>query len=394
MIPNISRPCGVWGTRSMDNGKSQKNSFTRLKKDIMKKVLLIVVGSVAVGVIFLVFFVDGIFQDSFAKFMVGFFTLIGFDKMDANNLYFNLFMNKKYFWLLAGLLVIISIAFYITLSRFTLYFNEISNGVDELAKEERNTIKLSPELDFMEDKLNEVNDKLYQKERDAKEAEQRKNDLVVYLAHDIKTPLTSIVGYLNLLQESPDMPIENRAKYTDITLEKAYRLEELINEFFDITRFNLQTIVLEKTKVDIGLMLRQMTDEFHPSFEAKGLTVNSDITDGLIIDGDNLKLARVLNNVIKNAISYSDEKGSIRITAMHQNKVIVIKISNTGNPIPQDKLDIIFEKFYRLDQSRSTDKGGSGLGLAIAQKIIVAHGGQIHADSNERGTTFTIDLPA
>lgn len=377
----------------MNNYSTDTNSFSKLKRNIMLRVIFIVLGSVAVGLVFLFVFVDGIFQDTFADFMVGFFQLLGFDRDDANFLYFNIFMDKKTAWLLIGFFMILPIAFYIALLKLIKYFDEVTKGVDELAKEKSEPIQLSPELDFMEEKLNEVNDKLRQRELNAKEAEQRKNDLVVYLAHDIKTPLTSIIGYLNLLKESPDLSIENRAKYTDITLEKAYRLEELINEFFDITRFNLQSIVLDKTKVNIGLMLMQITDEFYPSFEEKNLKTNLNIKDDLIINGDSQKLGRVFSNIIKNAISYSRNDGDILIKAFKENERIILEISNTGDPIPQDKLDAIFEKFYRLDKSRATDKGGSGLGLAIAKEIVIAHGGLISANSSEELTTFIINLP-
>lgn len=357
------------------------------------KVVTVILISVAIGILFLVFFVDGVFQKSFADFMIGLFTFLGLSHDDANFLYFRVFMNQKDMWLLIGLLIIMAVAFYISLSRFTKYFTEISDGVDKLTEDDEETIKLSDELDFMEDKLNEVKYNLKKKDRDAKDAEQRKNDLVVYLAHDIKTPLTSVIGYLNLLNESPNLSLEDRAKYTNITMEKAYRLEELINEFFDITRFNLQSIVLDKTDIDIDLMLRQVADEFYPSFEAKGLSVSVAVEDALTIKGDSQKLARVINNIIRNAISYSNEGGEILINAKDADTHIIIRITNTGETIPEDKLEAIFEKFYRLDKSRSTHKGGSGLGLAIAKEIVASHGGEISVTSRDSKTTFTIFLP-
>ena len=371
----------------------RQNSFRKLKYNILLKVVLIILGSVALGVIFLVVFVDGIFQDSFARFMIDLFRFFGMDWEQANYLYFKVFMNKKSMWMLTGLLVIMAIAFYIALSTFTKYFYEISDGVDKMTDEDDESIKLSSELDFMEVKLNEVKSELKKKEREARESEQRKNDLVLYLAHDIKTPLTSVIGYLSLLSEDPEMPIESRAKYMDITLKKAHRLEELINEFFDITKFNLQTILLDKTNINIELMLRQIADEFYPVLEMKVLKVNIDVEEGLSLSGDSQKLARVFNNIIKNAISYSGNENSINISAESNHGKIIVKITNTGDTIPKDKLDSIFEKFYRLDHSRSSDKGGSGLGLAIAKEIVTAHEGTITAESHRGQTTFTIMLP-
>jgi two-component system sensor histidine kinase VanS len=244
-----------------------------------------------------------------------------------------------------------------------------------------------------ENKLNQIKNNLEKQKKAALDAEQRKNDLVVYLAHDIKTPLTSVIGYLSLLDEAPDMPPEQKSKYVGITLEKAYRLEELINEFFEITRFNLQTIVLNKEKINLLFMLQQMADEFYPMLAPQGKQISVNVPDGLTLWGDADKLARVFNNILKNAIAYSDENSVIDISAGQQDKNIVITFMNQGNPIPQAKLDTIFEKFYRLDSARSTNTGGAGLGLAIAQEIVTAHNGTISVESNPENTTFTVKLP-
>ena len=131
---------------------------------------------------------------------------------------------------------------------------------------------------------------------------QRKSDLITYLAHDMRTPLASIIGYLSLLDEVPEMPADQRAKYVGITLDKAYRLEQLIEEFFEITRFNLQTIVINKQKLDLGLLLQQMADEFYPLVEPDGKNIRVEIPESLLYKGDGDKLARVFNNIIKNAV--------------------------------------------------------------------------------------------
>jgi len=205
--------------------------------------------------------------------------------------------------------------------------------------------------------------------------------------------LTSVIGYLSLLDEAHDMPPEQKAKYVGITLEKAYRLEQLINEFFEITRFNLQTIVLNKEKINLLFMLQQMADEFYPMLAPQEKQVSVNVPDGLTLWGDADKLARVFNNILKNAIAYSYENNVIDISATQQDKSIVITFTNQGNPIPREKLETIFEKFYRLDSARSTNTGGAGLGLAIAQEIVTAHDGSISVESNPENTTFTVKLP-
>jgi two-component system sensor histidine kinase VanS len=291
------------------------------------------------------------------------------------------------------ILVFLVILLKFIISWFTKYFDEVSAGMDKLAEESDDEITLSPELDFMENKLNQIKNNLEKQQKAALDAEQRKNDLVVYLAHDIKTPLTSVIGYLSLLDEAPDMPPEQKAKYVGITLEKAYRLEQLINEFFEITRFNLQTIVLNKEKINLLFMLQQMADEFYPMLTPQGKQMSVNVPDGLTLWGDADKLARVFNNILKNAIAYSYEDSVIDISAQQQDKNIIITFTNQGNPIPREKLETIFEKFFRLDTSRSTNTGGAGLGLAIAKEIVNAHGGNIFVQSNTEKTVFTVVLP-
>ncbi len=276
---------------------------------------------------------------------------------------------------------------------FTRFFDRIVNGIDQLAEEADAPIRMGGELEFMEVKLNEVRQKLKQRAEAAKREEQRKNDLVVYLAHDIRTPLTSVIGYLSLLDEAPDMPAEQRAKYTRITLDKANRLEKLINEFFEITRYNSLQSKLEKEPIDLYYMLVQLTDEFYPILNERGNTAVLEAEETLSVGGDSTKLARVFNNILKNAAAYSDPGTPILITAKKVGASVLISFQNQGPTIPAGKLSAIFEKFFRLDEARASDTGGSGLGLSIAKEIVTLHGGTIQAQSNERRTTFTVKLP-
>jgi two-component system sensor histidine kinase VanS len=265
--------------------------------------------------------------------------------------------------------------------------------MQQLLTESDQEIELSPEMEPIAKEMNKIKSALRKKEQDAQNAEQRKNDLVVYLAHDIKTPLTSVIGYLSLLDEAPDMPAEQKAKYVNITLEKAFRLEQLINEFFEITRYNLQTILLEKQEINLSYMLLQMADEFYPQLSASGKAAVVNAPDELLIYADPDKLARVFNNIMKNAIAYGYNDSVIKIDAALQEADVLITISNQGNTIPAHKLETIFDKFFRLDDARSSSTGGAGLGLAIAKSIVTAHGGTIQAESKEEQTVFTVILP-
>ena len=240
----------------------------------------------------------------------------------------------------------------------------------------------------------EIKSALLENERRLKEETTRKNDLIAYLAHDLKTPLTSVIGYLSLLDEAQDMPPEQRAKYTRITLDKAYRLEKMINEFFDITRYNLQEIAIQKEPVDLYYLLVQLTDEMLPVLEKNGNTVSLQADERLTVPGDPDKLARVFGNVLKNAAAYSYPDTEIVISAQEQAGAVTICFMNRGKTIPQNKLNSLFEKFYRLDEARTSGTGGAGLALAIAREIVTLHGGTITAESRDKTVTFTVTLPA
>ena len=234
---------------------------------------------------------------------------------------------------------------------------------------------------------------MVQKEESLKQESQRKNDLITYLAHDLKTPLTSVMGYLSLLDEAPDMPEVQKKKYTHIALEKAERLEGLIEEFFEITQYNLQNIFLEKEDLDLSYMLMQMTEEFYPVLAAHGNEIKLEIEDDLHLYADPDRLARVFNNILKNAVAYSYPNTPITVRAYRNKGKILLSFENHGKNIPKEKLDSIFEKFFRLDSSRRTNTGGAGLGLAIAKEIVELHGGRISAISQEEKVTFTVELP-
>ena len=260
--------------------------------------------------------------------------------------------------------------------------------------EEKGNIDIFPkEYAEISAQMSEIKSTMQRHEQMLKEEASRKNDLIAYLAHDLKTPFTSVIGYLALLDEAQDMPIEQKTKYVNIALSKALRLEKLINEFFDITRYNLQQIDLEKESINLCHMLVQMTDEFYPLLNAHGNQTEVCVDEEVTVYGDSMKLARVFNNILKNAIYYSYPDTIIKIWAESTDTDVWIYFCNKGKTIPAGKLNSIFEKFFRMDEARSTNTGGAGLGLAIAKEIITLHGGKITAESENESTTFRISLP-
>lgn len=319
---------------------------------------------------------------------------MGLGHEDAFLLYHNYFRGVREAFFAAAILLIFSLLLWYLFRWMTRYFKEINQGIDCLLAEQGENIRLSPEMLPFEVKLNTVKDILLQREREARTAEQRKNELVVYLAHDIRTPLTSIIGYLNLLEQIPDLPDGEKAKYVHISLEKTYRLEQMINEFFEITRYNTQQIELSKKPVDLRYLLEQVIDEHIPLFTNRGNYVTFQAEGPLEMCGDADKLARVFNNLLKNAAAYSEAGTEVIVKAVRtDDDNVTVAVTTCGKPIPRDKLDVLFEKFYRLDEARTSNTGGTGLGLAIVKEIVVLHGGTITADSSEGQTTFTVKLP-
>ncbi len=272
-------------------------------------------------------------------------------------------------------------------------FGRVYKSINAFVNEDGQILSFPKSYSEVELKLSDIHLKVVENRRKAIEAEKKKDDLVMYLAHDLKTPLTSVIGYLTLLDESRELTAEQRAKFVGISLDKAYRLEQLINEFFEITRFNINTVTLERNRIDLNMMLEQMADEFYPMLSEKNLTVQMDIPEHIIMFADADKIARVFDNLLKNAVNYSYENTVIKIGARIRRNKVIIKFRNLCDEIPQNKLDRLFEKFYRMDSSRNSSSGGSGLGLAISKQITELHGGSITAKSSPEHTDFTVVLP-
>lgn len=273
------------------------------------------------------------------------------------------------------------------------YIDEIGKATEELVNKDVEYIELPDELEEIQKRMNHLKRESEKNEKLAKENEEKKDELIVYLAHDIKTPLTSMIGYLSILDVIDDMPKKKQKNYISIALDKSYRLEDLINELFDVARFNYEKIVLEKEELNLNLMLEQIIDDFYPTLRELNKSIKLNYNEPISINGDSDKLSRVFNNLIKNAISYSKEESEIVINLKKDNNNAIVEVINKGKQISKEKLSKIFEKFYRLDSARTSRTGGSGLGLAIAKDIVELHNGTIIAESNEEETTFRVTLP-
>lgn len=273
------------------------------------------------------------------------------------------------------------------------YIGDVIRSAKELTEPTDKPIVLPPDIAEAQYELNLVRESALRSAAIARESEQRKNDMIVYLAHDLKTPLTSVIGYLTLLRDEPDISDESRAKYTAVALDRSQRLEELINEFFDITRFSLTTLALDARRIDFSLLLSQTISEFSPIFSEHFLTANVDIQSNVYLICDPDKLERVFDNILRNAVNYSYPDTEIEFTMTADDNSVTVTCKNRGHTIPKEKLDRIFEQFFRVDTARQSQTGGAGLGLAIAKEIVTLHGGTISAASEDERVEFTVKIP-
>ena len=348
--------------------------------------------TIAAGCIYLLYslFLKGRFADLIVSVNQ---KLFGLDYDAARTLYQWTFRNHIELVFVVGMVLVFFITFRIYLNWFAKYFMEINNGIDDIVRESIREVSLPPELSATEKKINTVKHTLEKQKLDMKLAEQRKNDMVMYLAHDLKTPLASVIGYLNLLCDEGQISEELRQKYLSVSLEKAERLEDLINEFFEIAKFNLSNITLQYSRISLVRLLEMLLYEFQPMLHEKNLECNLMVPEDIMIRCDADKIQRVFDNLLKNAVIYSFEGTDINIAVVGQGEDVEITFTNHGDTIPEEKLERVFEQFYRLDASRSTSSGGAGLGLAIAKQIIELHHGAIMARSENEIIEFKVILP-
>nr|WP_296459660.1 HAMP domain-containing sensor histidine kinase [uncultured Acetatifactor sp.] len=387
-IRNILKRSG--GTATKSKTKDKDADYSAFQVRIMWRFCTSALVSTAIVILLYLF----LWKERMGEWILRLIELwMDIDHEDAFYVYNDYFRGIKEVFFAAAIVLIFLLLLVFLFRWLTRYFREINQGIDCLLSDREEQIRLSQEMQPFEIKLNTVQNILIQREQAARAAEQRKNELVMYLAHDIRTPLTSIIGYLRLLEQIPDLPDEEKEKYVHISLEKTYRLEKMINEFFEITCYNTQQITIASKAIDLYYLLAQVIDEHLPLFTEHGNYITFHAAESLEVCGDPERLARVFNNLLKNAVAYSSKGTEITVNAEETPEHIVVTVSNHGKTIPDDKLETLFEKFYRLDESRTSNTGGTGVGLAIAKEIVLLHGGTITADSKNGLTAFTVTLP-
>ena len=276
------------------------------------------------------------------------------------------------------------------------YITKISTAIRNISEGDLNTmveVAGDDEFSAMAANLNKMMEDIRELMDKERESERTKNELITNVAHDLRTPLTSIIGYLELLSGPASLTPEMEKKYLQITYTKAKRLEKLIEDLFGFTKLNYGKVSMKVSKVDIVKLLSQLLEEFYPNFMDKNLAyeLQSNVPAKIITADGNL-LARLFDNLINNAIKYGAEGKKIEVKIHAAETIVTVSVTNYGYVIPKEELPLLFEKFYRVEQSRSTNTGGTGLGLAIARNIVDMHGGTIGVTSDLNGTVFTVRL--
>lgn len=322
----------------------------------------------------------------------------------------SLTIELKYFISFMISLVVFLFIFFDLMNITLKYLTDLSGTIQEVTNGDYNVqvpIEYDDELGLLAANINALAITLRKKEEESailkenerlafdaeRNAEKQKNDLITNVAHDLRTPLTTIVGYLELIKNNDKLSKEDIQKYSSVAYEKSKRLQSMMDDLFDFTRLDQDNVKVHMTTINISELIMQIVDEFYPSFQEHDLTpVVSVSSQNLFIKGDGQLLARVFDNLLSNAVKYGQDHNEIKIEILNDEQTVSIKIMNYGNPINKDDLPYIFDKFYRSDSSRSSSTGGTGLGLAIAKNVIQIHNGKIFATSHKDKTTFVVVL--
>lgn len=298
-------------------------------------------------------------------------------------------------YVVSGILLF-SVTFLLLQESSIRYISHISDAIQNISEGDLNTtidVIGDDEFSSMAANLNKMAKDIRQLMEKERESERTKNELITNVAHDLRTPLTSIIGYLELLAGNTRIDPEMQHKYIEIAYGKSKRLEKLIEDLFGFTKLNYGKMSMHVAQLDLVKLLGQLLEEAYPNFAEKNLSydLQSNVPAKMISADGNL-LARLFDNLIGNAIKYGADGKRVLVQIFAGKEVVTVSVTNYGYVIPPDELPLIFNKFYRVERSRSSSTGGTGLGLAIAKEIVDMHGGTIGVTSDLNGTVFTVKL--
>ncbi|MDT2613627.1 sensor histidine kinase [Enterococcus dongliensis] len=316
----------------------------------------------------------------------------------ANNLGSDIFWSGRNFMIPFFVLLDVLIVFWRLIRRYRqMQLRHIINELHYIANgnyDYRIPFELRGDLSKVVDSINGLVDSTVAAIEDEREIEKSKDELITNVSHDIRTPLTSIIGYLGLIEDGQYQNKEEILKYTSIAYNKAKQMKSLVEDLFEYSKVRQPSVPVNTVSFDMVQLLEQLAADFELEAHKKAIQIQVDTTENqLVMDGDTEKLVRVFNNLITNALKYGGNADKIVIEIEKTKNEAVVTVKNNGQPIPREALEQLFDRFYRVDGSRSQEISGTGLGLAIAQNIVNLHGGYIYAQSNEEWTSFIIHLP-
>lgn len=278
--------------------------------------------------------------------------------------------------------------------KYFIEINEYMKVISDCTLDQKIPENHKEELGKLAQNINEIIERLNKSIEEERRAEQTKYDLITNVSHDLRTPLTSILGYLELIDRDKYKDEVELRHYVNIAYEKSKRLNVLINDLFEYTIMRNNTVKLKKQEINIVELLNQVILEFRLQLRNKNMKCRTYFSeDKFLVNGDAMKLARSFENLISNGMKYGYETEYIDVVTRKEDSYVVIEVINYGEPIPNIDLPFVFERFYRVEKSRSQFTGGSGLGLAITKSIIELHEGKIFVESNYDRTVFIIKLP-
>lgn len=289
------------------------------------------------------------------------------------------------------------IYFLLFIKRIVKDMTYISDRIIDIAdgkSDEKIIIERQDEIGEIAGRINEMTEQINQLITSERDALQRNKDLIACVAHDLRTPITSVKGYLDLALDTKHYDLEQRQKYVRIAQTKANRLEYLIHDLFNYTKLTSGEITLHRSKIDLVQLVEQMVEEFYPLFQEEELECTTKYNISYLeMNMDGELIARAVQNLLSNAIKYGKDGKHVYVELECLEQEVQIRVTNYGLVIPEESIKHLFDKFYRVERSRNVKTGGTGLGLNIAQEIVHLHGGRIQVTSGASGTCFTIALP-
>ncbi|WP_455799872.1 sensor histidine kinase [Clostridium butyricum] len=256
-------------------------------------------------------------------------------------------------------------------------------------------IKSNNYITDLANNINNISSQLKERTIEEKRAEQTKNELITNVSHDLRTPLTSIIGYLEVMESGKYRDEVELMYYIDIVYEKAKRLNLLINDLFELSKMKNSNIDIKKSTINLGELIGQVTAYLNYQFEKANMEARLHFYDeNIIVDANSEKLVRAFENLLTNSIKYGKDGCYVDINTRLEDNEAVIEIINYGDSISEIDLPYIFDRFFRVEKSRNSNISGSGLGLAITKSIIELHNGSINAYSDIHRTIFEIRIPA